>query len=94
MDDYTEHSRTLDPGWTTPATVIIEPDSRLKPGQRAIIEADYGMEDGKLIIQTRGAMVQYVLHRYQIDATKVHAKPMAQQIVVANLDELGPWLYQ
>lgn len=73
--------------------MIIEPDSRLKPEQRAIIEADYGMQDGRLVIETRGALVQYVLQRYQIDPTKVHAKATAQQIVVANLDELQPWLY-
>ncbi len=74
--------------------MIIEPDSRLKPEQRTIIEADYGMQDGRLVIETRGALVQYVLQRYQIDPTKVHAKATAQQIVVANLDELQPWLYQ
>ncbi|MEN1620241.1 hypothetical protein AAIG99_31970, partial [Pseudomonas aeruginosa] len=32
--------------------------------------------------------------RYQIDPTKVHAKATAQQIVVANLNELQPWLYR
>ncbi|MDC6726184.1 WYL domain-containing protein, partial [Leclercia adecarboxylata] len=83
----------LDSGWNTELAVVIEPDSRLKPEQRAIIEADYGMQDGQLLIETRGALVQYVLQRYQIDPTKVHAKATAQQIVVANLDELQPWLY-
>ena len=58
-----------------------------------IIETDYGMQDGRLVIETRGALVQYVLQRYQIDTTKVHAKATAQQIVVVNLDELQGWLY-
>ncbi|HFO1294217.1 TPA: hypothetical protein ACHIWJ_005193, partial [Pseudomonas aeruginosa] len=40
-----------------------------------------------------GAITQYVLQRYQIDTTKVHAKATAQQIVVVNLDELQGWLY-
>jgi len=93
MDDPTDHGRETDPGWSTSLPVIIEPDSRLKPEQRTIIEADYGMQDGRLVIETRGALVQYVLQRYQIDPTKVHAKATAQQIVVANLDELQPWLY-
>lgn len=93
MDDPTDHGRESDPGWAASLPVIIEPDSRLKPEQRAIIEADYGMQDGRLVIETRGALVQYVLQRYQIDPTKVHAKAEAQQIVVANLDELKPWLY-
>ncbi|HCF5566577.1 TPA: WYL domain-containing protein [Pseudomonas aeruginosa] len=93
MDAPSEHTRALDKGWNIPLTVVIAPDSRLKPEQRAIIEADYGMRDGQLVIETRGALVQYVLQRYQIDPTKVHAKATAQQIVVTNLDELQPWLY-
>ncbi|MCO3035827.1 WYL domain-containing protein, partial [Pseudomonas aeruginosa] len=93
MDDGTEHTREHDQGWGTEVQVIIAPDSRLKPEQQAIIETDYGMRDGRLIIETRGALVQYVLQRYQIDTTKVHTKPTAQQIVVVNLDELQGWLY-
>ncbi|HFH3921581.1 WYL domain-containing protein [Pseudomonas aeruginosa] len=93
MDDQSEQTREDDLGWNTLLPVLIEPDSRLKPEQRSIIEADYGMQDGQLVIETRGALVQYVLQRYQIDPTKLHAKATAQQIVAANLDELQPWLY-
>ncbi|MFK1099038.1 helix-turn-helix transcriptional regulator [Pseudomonas aeruginosa] len=94
MDDQSEHTRENDLGWNTLVPVIIEPDSRLKPEQRSIIEADYGMQDGQLVIEVRGALVQYVLQRYQIDPTKLHTKATAQQIVAANLDELQPWLYR
>ena len=52
------------------------------------------MREGQLLIQTRGSLVQYVLQRFHIDTSKVHAKAAAQQIVVANLDDLRPWLYQ
>ena len=93
MDDASENGRDSDPGWNTQVHVVIEPDSRLKPEQKAIIETDYGMSQGQLVVETRGALVQYVLQRYQIDPTKVHAKATAQQIVVANLGELQPWLY-
>ncbi|MDC6684783.1 WYL domain-containing protein, partial [Leclercia adecarboxylata] len=72
MDDGTENTREQDPGWSTQVQVIIELDSRL-PEQQAIIETDYGMQDGRLVIETRDALVQYVLQRYQIDTTKVHA---------------------
>ncbi|CAI8970251.1 WYL domain-containing protein [Pseudomonas sp. IT-347P] len=93
MDEPSEHSRELDAGWNASITVILEPDSRLKPEQREILAADYGMQNGQLVIRTRGALVQYVLQRYQIDTTKVHTKPSAQQLVVSNLEELQPWLY-
>jgi predicted DNA-binding transcriptional regulator YafY len=92
--DTSEFSREADAGWNTLVDVIIEPDQRLKPEQRGIIEVDYGMLYGQLVVPSRGALVQYVLQRFQIDPNKVQAKAAAQQIVVANLDELGQWLYK
>lgn len=92
--DTSEWTRDLDGGWSTEVSVIIEPDPRLKPDQQAVIEADYGMQNGQLIVETRGALVQYVLQRYQIDPHKIQPKASAQQIIVANLDEIQPWLYQ
>ena len=91
--DFTENGRDADTGWNTQLDVIIEPDQRLSPEQKRIIEIDYGMQDGQLIVPSRGALVQYVLQRFQIDANKVESKASAQQIVVANLDELQQWLY-
>nr|WP_256658149.1 WYL domain-containing protein [Pseudomonas sp. D(2018)] len=93
IEDVSANGREEDVGWNTPVQVIIEPDTRLKPEQRAIIETDFGMRNGRLVIETQGALVQYVLQRYQIDPTKVHAKASAQQIIVANLDDLQDWLY-
>ena len=91
--DESEHGREGDAGWSTEVTVVIAPDPRLQPAQTAIIEIDYGMQDGQLLVPSRGALVQYVLQRYQIDPHKVQSKASAQQIVVANLEELGRWLY-
>ena len=39
------------------------------------------MQDGELRIATRGALVQYVLQRYQIDPNTVLANAAAQQTV-------------
>ena len=83
-----------DEDWNTEIAVVIEPDSRLKPAQKAIIEADFGMAEGVLVIPTRRALVKYVLQRFQIDPKKHDPKAAAQQIVVKNLDELKPWLYE
>lgn len=91
--DESDHAREGDEGWSTDVAVVIEPDPRLKPAQKAIIEIDYGMQHGQLLVPSRGALVQYVLQRYQIDPHKVQSKASAQQIVVANLEELGRWLY-
>ncbi|WP_449123958.1 WYL domain-containing protein [Pseudomonas viridiflava] len=93
LDGESENRIDEDEVWSTEVTVVIEPDSRLTPAQKAIIEADFGMLNGQLLIPTRRALVKYVLQRYQIDPTKMEPRPEAQQIVVKNLTELEPWLY-
>ncbi len=93
LDGKSENGIDGDEVWNNEVTVIIEPDSRLTAAQKAIIEADFGMQNGQLLIPTRRALVKYVLQRYQIDPTKMEPRPEAQQIVVKNLTELEPWLY-
>ena len=90
----TENLISADEDWNTEVEVIIEPDSRLKPEQKAIIEVDFGMREGVLAIPTRRALVKYVLQRFQIDPKKLDPKAAAQQIAVKNLDDLKPWLYE
>ncbi|WP_422421326.1 WYL domain-containing protein [Pseudomonas sp. GZD-222] len=91
--DKTEHGIALDEVWNTEVSVIIQPDPRLDAAQKAIIQTDFGMVDGQLEIPSRRALVKYVLQRYQIDHKNMDPKPEAQQIVVKNLTELKPWLY-
>ncbi|MBK4999924.1 WYL domain-containing protein [Pseudomonas sp. S31] len=79
--------------WNTEVSVILEPDPRLDAAQKAIIEADYGMLNGRLEIPSRQALVKYLLQRYQIDPKNLDPKPEAQQVVIANLNALKPWLY-
>ena len=93
MDDVTEHGIEGDHEWNTEVPVLIIPDERLTPTQKAIIETDFGMVDGKLEIPSRQALVKYVLQRYQIDPKKLDPKPEAQQIWVGNLKGLKAWLY-
>lgn len=92
--EASSHGRAGDEGWNAGVTLRIEPDPRLSAEQRAIIETDYGMRDGHLAVASRGALVQYVLQRFQIDTTKIEPKAAAQQIVVANLEELARWRYK
>ena len=87
-------TREMDAGWSAQVVITIEPDSRLNQAQREIIETDYGMTKGQLVVPTRGALAQYVLQRYQLDPHKIQPRASAQQIVVVNLDELKPWLYE
>ncbi|ACO76663.1 hypothetical protein AvCA_04050 [Azotobacter vinelandii CA] len=92
--DASIHGRDEDEGGNTEVTIRIEPDPRLSAQRKAIIETDYGMRDGHLAIASHGALVQYVLQRFQIDTARIEPRPAAQQIVVANLEELERWLYR
>jgi predicted DNA-binding transcriptional regulator YafY len=91
--DVSENTQALDDDWNTEIPVIIAPDGRLSAAQKAIIETDFGMVDGQLVVPSRKALVKYVLQRYQIDARNLDPNPEAQQIVVTNLKDLRPWLY-
>ncbi len=91
--DTSEHTREQDEAWNTPVTVLIEPDARLSPAQKTIIEVDFGMVEGQLPVETRGALVQYVLQRFGIDPNTVQANAAAQQLQVGNLQALKAWLY-
>ncbi|WP_443699510.1 WYL domain-containing protein [Pseudomonas sp.] len=91
--DVSENTQALDDDWNTETPVIIAPDGRLSAAQKAIIETDFGMVDGQLVVPSRWALVKYVLQRYQIDARNLDPNPEAQQIVVTNLKDLRPWLY-
>lgn len=87
------HTMLDDVAWNAVVDVIIKPDSRLTRDQKCVIERDYGMQDGELKIQTRGALVQYLLQTLRVDPHVVQMDPSAQQIYIQNLESLKPWLF-
>lgn len=89
-----DNSSSMDEDWNTELPVVIAPDGRLNNAQKTIIETDFGMVDGQLVVSSRRALVKYVLQRYQIDPKNIDPSPEAQQIVVKNLIELKPWLFE
>ncbi|RMV67835.1 WYL domain-containing protein [Pseudomonas coronafaciens] len=89
-----DNSSSMDEDWNTELPVVIAPDGRLNNAQKTIIETDFGMVDGQLVVSSRRALVKYVLQRYHIDPKNIDPSPEAQQIVVKNLIELKPWLFE
>lgn len=77
-----------DSRWNTKVPIELIPDTRLTDYQKAIIEADYNMHEGKRIIEVRSALVPYAVQALNLDLTKIDARPEAQQIMVANLAEV------
>jgi predicted DNA-binding transcriptional regulator YafY len=91
--DTSPNPADADLAWNTGVDIHVVPDTRLDAHQRAIIERDYGMTDGRLSIRTRGALVQYMLQLLRVDPNILDAKPHAQQIIVENLAEIRRWLF-
>lgn len=87
------HGVEHDEEWNTRVELRIVPDPRLRPEQRAVVAADYGMQDGVLIIPLRARLVPYALKLLHIEPGEPQSDPMAQQIVVENRDDLAPWLF-
>lgn len=86
------HGVELDDGWNTSVAVVLIPDPRLTAAQRAVIARDYGMQDGRLEIPTRGALVSYVLQQLRVDSAEASRSPEAQQVVIGNEPDLTRWV--
>jgi len=81
-----------DDAWCVRVGVLLTPDPRLNKAQRALIARDYGMVRQQLRIETRGALVSYVLQQLRVDLPAERRSPEAQQIVVDNLDDIRRWV--
>ena len=52
------------------------------------------MTDNRLVIQVRGALVQYLMQMMRIDINITTADPRAQQVVIQNMDAVKEWLFR
>lgn len=53
--------------WDRFAAVHLRPRPHLSPGQRRVIEADYGMEGGKSVVEVRVALLSLFVRRLGLD---------------------------
>ncbi|GAB5414514.1 MAG: YafY family protein [Congregibacter sp.] len=90
--DASENTEELDTAWNTMVQAVVSPDPRLSDLQRDVIAKDFGMQGGKLRLRTRATLVNYLLQLLRLDPFNQHSNPLAQQVVLENLDELSPWL--
>jgi predicted DNA-binding transcriptional regulator YafY len=91
--DASEHDAAADQRWQQRVSVTITPDPRLTASQQEVVARDYGMRDGQLTLQTRGTLVEYLLRLLQLDPRRLDDNPLAQQIVLANREELAPFFF-
>ena len=74
--------------WFTEITFNIEPHPGLTGQQRKGIERDYGMTNGTLEFEVRGAFVFYMLKRLNLEDGHEKNDPIRQQIVLKNREQI------
>lgn len=92
LNERGRHTVHQDEDWNRQVTVELRPDRRLTADQQAIIATDYGMENQRLKLQTRGALVRYLISLVGIRPYMVDPDPLVQQVELANRDALSKWV--
>jgi hypothetical protein len=91
--DKATQDTNQDRAWSEYIDLIFEPDSRLTPDQKRVLEQDYQMVNGQLAIKTRAALASYVIQEMQVNIKFHDADPTAQQLVLANKKDIKQWLF-
>jgi len=91
--DESDRKATGDAAWQRLVAVRVRPDPRLDAAQQEVIAVDFGMRDGELVLKTRATLATYLLQLLKLDPQVEQDNPLAQQIVLANRDELQPYLF-
>lgn len=82
--------------WKEQIMLTLVPNPKLNEGQKALVEKDFGMPDGRLQITVRKALAHYTLQRYQAAITVAEATDeFKYPIVLMDSDrkKLSPFLF-
>ena len=82
---------TDDIEWNTMVELQLAPHPSLTPSQRHGVEVDYDMQDGKLALPCRQAMLFYTLRSLNFSSAG-EPRPGERQLVIANLDDIRHFL--
>jgi len=84
-----ESNQDYDDVWTETITIKLKAHPGLDEKQRAALSYDFDMQDGKIEIEVRGALVAYVLQQLKVDTSAdASLNPNAYQLVVTNREEV------
>jgi hypothetical protein len=88
-----EQGKDQDTAWNIPIKLIIAPDPRLSPSQQHVLQRDYGMTNGQLVITSRAALATYQLQDLKILPQDPKRAPESQQLILVNRSEVESWLF-
>lgn len=80
-----------DSAWNTFLEVKLAPHPSLTDGQRRVVELEFGMTGGVVVIPSRVALLPCLLRQLRLSPTRdSHA---TQQLVLLNAEKLAPYLH-
>jgi len=82
--------------WQESITLNLIQNSKLSDGQKALVEKDYGMPDGRLQLTVRKALAYYTLQRYQSAISHEEANDEFKyplQLLESDRKKLNPYLF-
>jgi len=78
--------------WQTWVTVRMVPHPKLPPNQATVVADDFGMTDSELAVALRAPLVPYYVRLMHIGAGDTEMDYRFRQIVLANKDEVLPFV--
>nr|WP_207775132.1 WYL domain-containing protein [Tamilnaduibacter salinus] len=85
-----QHHSDDDESWHTQARLVIRPARHLSDGAQSVIADDYGMAEGRMVLDVRAALVPWILDQ----AGLAHSPTLDLELELANTEELTPLLGQ
>ncbi len=82
---------TRDVEWHTIVQLVLTTNPDLAEAKRKVLELDYGMIDGEVILECRQASLFYTLRRLGLDRAN-DRDPESQHIVLKNREMVEPYL--
>jgi len=79
--------------WSKKVSFSLVPNPALSDNQKKVVEAEFDIKRGGLIVTTRACLVHYLLQRYQIDSDNLENPESTQLLAVMNPDEIKPYLF-
>lgn len=80
-----------DKQWADVVQLVLTPNPELSRAHQAVIELDYGMSKGKVVLSCRQALLFYALKHLGLDQ-QTGSSPKAHQVVLQNRSEIEPLL--
>lgn len=75
--------------WNEKFSVILSPNPALNENQRAVVAQDYDMEDGRVTVPVRKALLYYFQKRLRLDAIGTLDGAHETPVIISNRDQFA-----